>query len=59
MSGFLDRVGLSYFWGKVKSALAEKQDISSAVTMEQVSAAISAAVTGAIQEVYDGTDGGA
>lgn len=58
MSGFLDQVGLTYFWGRIKSALAEKQDISSAVTMEQVSAAISTAVTGAIQEVYDGTDSG-
>ena len=26
MSGFLDKTGLSYFWEKVKSALAGKQD---------------------------------
>lgn len=49
---YLDSAGLTYLWRKLKAALAAKQDAADAVTMEQVSAAIDAAVTAAMEEAY-------
>lgn len=52
MAEYLDASGLRRLAELIRQALAVKQDAAAAVTMEQVDAAIQAAVTNAIEEAY-------